>query len=156
EVAEELARRSVVLTDTRGVDGPNEADQAFALLLALTRGVHATRPVPGSKELWHKTTFNPQELHRKTMLLIGLGGTGTQIARRAHAFGMRVVALDDRSIERPSCVFGLHPVAKLMELLPTADVVVLACPLTEQTRGLIGRKQLQTMKKSAYLINIGR
>jgi len=43
-----------------------------------------------------------------------------------------------------------------MELLPKADVVVLACPLTEQTRGLIGRKQLQAMNKSAYLINIGR
>src|SRR5947209_18250465 len=69
---------------------------------------------------------------------------------------MRVIALDARVRERPDCVFALDRLTKLTNLLSAADVVVLACPLTEQTRGLIGRKQLQAMKKSAYLINIGR
>ncbi|HKB37233.1 MAG TPA: NAD(P)-dependent oxidoreductase [Gemmataceae bacterium] len=156
DLVSDLAKRRIVLTDTRRVDGPNEADQAFALLLALTRGVRASSPVPGAKEIWHKTTFKPQELRGKTLLVVGLGGTGLQVARRAHAFGMRVVALDPRDIERPDSVFALHRPAKLMEQLPQADVVVLACPLTKETRGLIGEKQIQAMKKSAYLINIAR
>ena len=64
------------------------------------------------------------------MLVIGLGGTGAQISRRAHAFGMRVMAIDSRQRDRPDFVFSLDKPDKLMELLPKADVVVLACPLT--------------------------
>ena len=90
------------------------------------------------------------------MLVIGLGGIGTEISRRAEAFGMRVLAIDPKEIERPAFVFRLDKPDKLMELLPQADVVVLACPLTEQTRGLIGEAQLRAMKNSAYLINIDR
>jgi phosphoglycerate dehydrogenase-like enzyme/glyoxylase-like metal-dependent hydrolase (beta-lactamase superfamily II) len=136
-----LKGRKVVLTSTRRLNGPQVADQTFALLLALTRGV-----APGAK--------GPrQELRGKTMLVIGLGGSGTQISRRAHAFGMRVAALDPRELERPSFVFSLDKPAKLMERLPRADVVVLACALTDETRKSIGAKQLQAMKKTAYLIN---
>jgi phosphoglycerate dehydrogenase-like enzyme len=97
-----------------------------------------------------------QELHGKTMLVVGLGGIGAQIARRAHAFGVRVMAVDPKDMERPACVFSLDKPAKLMELLPKADVVMLACPLTAETRGVIGEKQLKAMKETAYLINIGR
>jgi phosphoglycerate dehydrogenase-like enzyme len=90
------------------------------------------------------------------MLVVGLGGIGTQVARRAHAFGMRVMAIDPKAMERPACVFSLDKPAKLMELLPKADVVVLACPLTSETRGLIGADQLKAMRKTAYLVNIAR
>src|SRR5262249_12007088 len=96
----------------------------------------------------------PEELHGKTLLVVGLGGAGTQISRRAHAYGMRVVALDAKDRERPSFVFSLAKPAKLMEWLPQADVVVLACPLTAETRSLMGAEQLQAMKKTAYLINV--
>ncbi len=90
------------------------------------------------------------------MLVVGLGGVGTQIARRAEAFGMRVSAVDPKVTERPAFVFSLDKPDKLMDLLPKADVVVLACPLTAETHGLIGRKQLAMMKKTALLINVGR
>src|SRR5439155_26740644 len=96
------------------------------------------------------------ELHDKTMLVIGLGGIGSQVSRRAHAFGMRVRAVDPKDMERPEYVFSLDKPAKLMELLPTADVVVLACPLTAETKGLFGEKQFAAMKKTAYLINVAR
>ena len=76
-----------------------------------------------------------------------------QIARRAHAFGARVRALDDQTAERPDYVFSLEKLPALNERLPEADVVVLALPLTENTRGLIGAKQLSAMKMSALLIN---
>jgi phosphoglycerate dehydrogenase-like enzyme len=86
------------------------------------------------------------------MLVLGLGGAGVEIARRAHAFGMRVRALDDKKRERPDFVFSLEKLDKLLERLSEADVVALALPLTEKTRGVIGMKQL-TMMKDAYLVN---
>jgi phosphoglycerate dehydrogenase-like enzyme len=69
---------------------------------------------------------------------------------------MRVMAIDPKEMERPAFVFSLDPPAKLMDLLPKADVVVLACPLTSQTRGLMGEQHFQVMKKAAYFINIAR
>jgi phosphoglycerate dehydrogenase-like enzyme/glyoxylase-like metal-dependent hydrolase (beta-lactamase superfamily II) len=145
DLSPELAASKIVLTNLQRVHGPNTADQTFALLLALTRGVQGAKDGGGS-----------QELHGKTMLVVGLGGIGTQVAHRAHGFGMRVMAVDPKDMERPACVFSLDKPAKLMGLLPKADVVVLACPLTSETRGLIGAEQLKAMKKSAYLINIAR
>src|SRR5262249_29881903 len=145
DLSPELTASKIVLTNLQRIHGPNTADQTFALLLALTRGVRGAKDGGGL-----------QELHGKTMLVVGLGGIGTQVARRAHAFGMRVIAIDPKDMERPACVFSVDKPAKLMELLPKADVVVLACPLTPETRGLIGADQLKAMKKSAYLVNIAR
>jgi phosphoglycerate dehydrogenase-like enzyme len=69
---------------------------------------------------------------------------------------MRVLAVDPKDIERPAFVFRLDKPSQLVELLPKADVVVLACPLTAETRGLMGEAQLRAMKSSAYLINVAR
>jgi phosphoglycerate dehydrogenase-like enzyme/glyoxylase-like metal-dependent hydrolase (beta-lactamase superfamily II) len=137
-VLQALEGRPVVLTDARRVYGPSAAEGAFALLLVLTRGKADA------------------ELHGKTMLVVGLGGAGTQVARRAQAFGMRVRAIDARPQEKPAFIFSLDKPGRLNELLPEADVVVLACPLTAETRGLIGARQLQAMKKTAYLVNVAR
>jgi phosphoglycerate dehydrogenase-like enzyme/glyoxylase-like metal-dependent hydrolase (beta-lactamase superfamily II) len=144
DVLKALADSPAVLTSTRRVEGPSAADQAFALLLALTRGKPS-----GKEEL-------PPELHGKTMLVVGLGGAGTQVSRRARAFGMRVRAVDPRETERPDFVQSLDGLDRLGDLLPQADVVVLACPLTSRTRGLIGERQFYAMKKGAYLINVAR
>jgi phosphoglycerate dehydrogenase-like enzyme/glyoxylase-like metal-dependent hydrolase (beta-lactamase superfamily II) len=151
----ELIGSQVVLTNTQRIYGPEAADQAFALLLAWTRDIRGAVPaqVEGNRR---KPRGLPRELHGKTMLVVGLGGVGTQISRRASAFGMRVMAIDPKEMERPAFVFSLDPPAKLMDLLPKADVVVLACPLTAQTRGLMGEQHFQVMKKTAYFINIAR
>jgi phosphoglycerate dehydrogenase-like enzyme/glyoxylase-like metal-dependent hydrolase (beta-lactamase superfamily II) len=155
DLSPELINSKVLLTNTQRLYGPNVADQAFALLLCLTRGLREA--VPASQAgVWTKVETPPRELHGKTMLVVGLGGIGQQISRRAHAFGMRVMAIDAKDMERPSFVYSLDRPESLMKLLPQADVVVLACPLTKQTRGLIGKEQLEAMKKTAYLINIAR
>jgi phosphoglycerate dehydrogenase-like enzyme/glyoxylase-like metal-dependent hydrolase (beta-lactamase superfamily II) len=140
EVVKALAERKAAVTDMRRVNGPQVADQTFALVLALTRNLLGKEKMP------------PTELRGKTMLLVGLGGSGEQIARRAHAFGTRVVALDDRG-DRPDYVFALEKLDRLSDRLPHADVVVLALPLTEKTKGLIGSNELMKMKKSAVLVN---
>ncbi|HKI38495.1 MAG TPA: NAD(P)-dependent oxidoreductase [Gemmataceae bacterium] len=141
ELSAELAKSDVVFTNAARIHGPNTADQAFALLLGLTRG---------------QAENGRQELHGKTMLVVGLGGIGQQVSRRAWSFGMRVMATDPKDMERPDFVFSLDKPAKLMDLLPKADVTVIACPLTDETKGLIGEKQFEAMKKTAYLINVAR
>jgi phosphoglycerate dehydrogenase-like enzyme len=67
---------------------------------------------------------------------------------------MRVLAIDPHETRRPPFIFRLDRPDRLKELLPQADVVVLTCPLTEQTRGLLGTRQLQALKRAAYLINV--
>ncbi len=156
DLVPEVVQSNVVLTNLQRVHGPNVADQAFALLLCLTRGLRDVLPGEASEAAWKKPKTTQQELHGKTMVLVGLGGNGTQIARRADAFGMRVRAIDPKDMERPAFVFSLDKPAKLMELLPQADVIVLACPLTDETRGMMGAKQFAALKKSAYFINVGR
>ena len=145
DLSPEVVASKITLTNLQRIHGPNTADQTFALLLRLTRGVEG-----------EKDGGRLQELNGKTMLVVGLGGIGTQVARRAQAFGMRVMAVDPKDMERPDFVFSIDKPAKLMELLPKADVAVLACPLTSETRGLIAADQLKAMKKTAYLINIAR
>src|SRR5262249_11182336 len=128
DLSPELAASDIVLTNTQRLYGPTVADQAFALLLSLTRGLREVMPGEVADAVWRKPKALPQELHGKTMLLIGLGGIGTQTARRAHSFGMRVMAIDPKEMERPDFVFSLAKPDKLMDLLPKADVIVVACP----------------------------
>ncbi|MCI0639073.1 MAG: hypothetical protein L0Y70_08355, partial [Gemmataceae bacterium] len=151
---DELVKSDIVLTNTQRLYGPNVADQALALLLNLTRG-----PLQKGPADWKplKASGKQMELHGHDMLIVGLGGIGSQIAKRAHGFGMRVCAVDPNpALVKPDYVFSLTRPEKLMDLLPGADVVVLACPLTSQTRGLFGASQFVAMKKSAFFINIAR
>lgn len=152
----ELVQSAAVLTNTQRLYGPNVADQAFALLLSLTRGLREVLPGEAADAQWRKPKGAQQELHGKTMLVVGLGGIGTQLSRRAHGFGMRVVAIDPRATEKPDVVERLEKPGRLGELLPRADVVVIACPLTAETRGLFDAAQFRRMKKSAYFINVAR
>src|SRR5262249_49078955 len=150
--------------NTQRLFAPHVADQGFALLLSLTRGgalgVHGedrpTQPKLVPRWDWLKDNeVEPQGLRGKTMLVVGLGGIGTEAARRASAFGMRVMAVDPKeSVEKPEFVFSLDRPDKLMELLPKADVLFLACPLTKETKGLIGADQFKVMMKTALVINV--
>lgn len=94
------------------------------------------------------------EIHGKTLGLIGYGHIGKLVARRAQAFGMRVHVVS-RSGEAPEADRA-DRIANLHAMLRDADFVVVACPLTNGTRGLIGRAELAVMKPTAVLINIGR
>ena len=90
------------------------------------------------------------------MLVVGLGGNGGETARRAHAFGMRVLATDPKEMAQPAWVSRLAKPDQLDALLPSADVVVLAAPLTADTRALFGAERIARMKDGAFLINIAR
>src|SRR5262249_52599159 len=147
DLVPELVKSDIAFTNTQRLYGPNVADQAMALLLNLTRG--PIQKGPGNwKDL--KSVSKADELHGKSMLIVGLGGIGTQIAKRAHAFGMRVMAIDaNEALVKPDFVFSLSRPDSMMELLPKSDVVVLAVPLTDKTRGMFGASQFGVMKPTA-------
>jgi phosphoglycerate dehydrogenase-like enzyme len=112
-----------------------------------------------SPEAWseiYRTRRPHQEIAGKTVGLVGLGHIGRGIALRAKAFGMRVHAVTSSSRGASAEIEWLGMSEQLDELLAAADFVVVACPLTERTRGMIGAAQLAVMKPTAVLINIAR
>ncbi|MGH9676760.1 MAG: NAD(P)-dependent oxidoreductase, partial [Candidatus Acidiferrum sp.] len=96
------------------------------------------------------------ELRGKTMVVIGHNGSGNPVARRASAFGMRVIIIDAKTSKKPPFAFSIHSPVKLMDVLPAADVVVVCCPTNASTSGLLGSRQLSLLKPTAYLIDVGR
>lgn len=96
------------------------------------------------------------EIYGRTLGLIGFGRIGRTIARRARAFGMRVIAVDAMPSPPGDLADAVLPASGLPDLLAAADYVVVSCPLTAETRGLIGAGQFRAMKPSAVLINVSR
>ena len=96
------------------------------------------------------------ELAGRTVGILGLGHIGGAVARRAKAFDMRVLAITRRPPEDAGSVNAVHPVERLDEALPECDFLVIACPLTPATKGLLDRGRLAMMKPSAVLINVAR
>ncbi len=151
----DLRDSDIVLTNAKIIQGPEIADHAFALLLNFTRNIKAfNAQMP---EGWNTDRELPMiELSGKTALIIGLGGIGTQIAQRAAAFGMTVLALDPKDIPIHRDVAYVGKPDELDDLLPRADVVFSAVPHTPATEGMIGARQFDLMKQDVYFINVSR
>jgi phosphoglycerate dehydrogenase-like enzyme len=95
-------------------------------------------------------------LRGRTLGVVGLGKVGLAVARRARPFGMRVVGTKRDATGRLPNVARVYAAAELAEVLAQADFVLLSAPLTDDTRGLIGERELRTMKPTAYLVNVAR
>jgi phosphoglycerate dehydrogenase-like enzyme len=130
----------------------------FVLAAILDHAIGYTRMTRGfDSEKWSDAYFSRRphvEISGKVLGLIGYGHIGKAVTQRASAFGMHVHAVS-HSGRAPGAEWAADP-SRLPELLAVADFLVIACPLTAQTRGLIGAKELDAMKRSAVLINIGR
>ena len=154
---DEFKASDVVLTSEKGLVGEHLADHAFGLLLMLTRQL-ATALKLGPDGWDHRPEMRLREIELtgSTMGIVGFGGTGRAVARRAAAFGMAVRALD-RDAVAPSPevdrVLGLEDFDTLLE---TSDVVAICCPLTPQTRGKFDAAAFARMRPSAYLVNVTR
>ena len=147
----------VILTSAKGLVGNPLADHAFALLLALTRKVAAAvRLGPQSWERRAELRRGETELEGQVMGIVGFGGTGRALARRAAGFGMRCIAVDRDEVAGGDGVESVLSLDRFDELLATSDVVAICCPLTDETHNLFGRRQFERMKASAYLINVTR
>lgn len=153
-----VSRRGVVLTNTPGVLVDATADIALGLLLMLTRrlaeGDRMLRS--GTPWSWSMSFMLGTGLQGKTLGIVGLGGIGQAVARRARAFGMEIAYTGRRRVDEAveaelDARYLAHD-----ELLERADVVSLHCPLTEETRHLIDEAALERMKSSAVLVNTSR
>jgi D-2-hydroxyacid dehydrogenase (NADP+) len=154
-----LGARGIRLANAAGVNAAAVSEHAMALILALKRHIHTGRDNQ-AKKLWRGMISDiparEDELGGKTLLIVGLGKIGARLAKLAKAFDLKVVATRrdaSRGREGADAVYG-HD--KLHELLPTADIVALTCPLTPQTTNLIDAKALALMKPTANLINVAR
>jgi D-3-phosphoglycerate dehydrogenase len=146
-------RGVAVLTAPSG-NTVSAAELTLALLLALARRVPAADRSMRAGE-WDRKSFNGVELRGKTLGLVGAGRIGSEVARRARAFGMRVVAYDPYLTQERARALEVE-LTSLDQVLRSADVVTLHVPLTEQTAGLLGEAQLAMLKEGAFLLNVAR
>ena len=147
----------IVLTNMRAVHGPAIADHAMAMLLSLTRNLRFYDAAQRERQWAERDTPAPStSLHGKTMLVVGIGGIGEEIARRAHGCGMRVIATRRSEAPAPDFVERVGKPSDMIALLAEADVVAIATPLTPETDGLFDAKAFAAMKHGSILINIAR
>lgn len=153
----ELKGSPVTVTNMKIVQGPEIADHALALLLALTRRLDVAVRDRDS-ETW-RTLANygpPLELHGKTAVVVGVGGIGTQIAIRAKAFGMTVIGVDPKDMPYTPFLDRTVWPDRLDSVLPEADVVFISAPHTPATDKMIGAAQFAKMKKGVHFIAVSR
>lgn len=148
----EMKSSNTLLTNSKGIHGIPVSEHVFAMMLAFTRGLHLFIHQQ-AKHQWKR--LNVDEIHGKTMGIVGLGSIGREIAKKAKGMGMNVVA-SKQTMTTELFVDELYPPEKLHELLSLSDFVVTALPLLEETKDLFTINEFAVMKPSAYFINIAR
>ncbi len=155
----EIVDSDIIVTSARGVHGPVVAEHAIALVLAMAKRLPSAAKYQQQRrwsqdEIWQEQP-RPREIAGATLGLVGLGSIGLEVARLATALGMRVVAV--RQSGKPSTsIDRVFPPDELTAMLRVSDYVVLAAPVTPQTRGMFGSGAFAAMKPDAYLINVAR
>jgi phosphoglycerate dehydrogenase-like enzyme len=156
----ELVKSPIRITSSRGVNSVAVAEHTLGLILSMTRGIADSVRAQGESrwaqhEIWGRRP-PVQELHGQVLGILGLGDIGRELAVRARALGMTVWGLVRTPRAKPDYVDRLLAAGKEEALIRASDVLVLAVPLTGDTKGMIGERQLKRMKHTACLINIGR
>jgi len=156
----ELIASDIALTNAGSVHGPVVAEHAIAMLLALAKrlpsATHYQQRRKWAMEAIWKEQPRPREIRGATLVVVGLGSIGAEVASTAAALKMHVIGVREHPERGAS---GAHEVVgydALDSALARADFVVLAAPLTERTRHLIDDRRLQVLKPTAFLINVSR
>ena len=145
----------VIITGVSGIHATPIGEFVLEIMLMFTKKAPLCFQMKQKHE-WQR--FSPAVLHSKTVGIVGLGSIGREVARLTKAFGMRVIATrrSAKQVTRARYVDILLPPEQLRQLLAESDFVVLTVPFTSETSRLIGEEELQTMKSTAYLINVAR
>ena len=149
----------VVLTGEKGLVGSHLADHAFGLLLALVRRIATAvklGPDGWDNDLREQMRYSELELEGLTMGILGFGGTGRHIARRALAFGMRVQAMDLYPVPPGEGVETVGGPESLGDIVATSDVLAVGLPLTAETKGMFNDEMFASMPDGAILLNVTR
>ena len=154
---DDFINSDVVLTGEKGLVGGHLADTGFGLLLALTRQIHTA--IKLGPDAWnHRVDMRMQEIELEglTMGVLGFGGTGRAIARRAEAFGMRNIAVDGYPANPEFGVEEVWGLERTDELLAESDVVAVCLPLTDETDGMFDDETFAKMKPGSFIMNVTR
>lgn len=148
------ANPDVIVTNSSGVYGIPIAEHVMGMCLGFARGLFQSLRHQ-DQCLWQKQDLT--EMYGKTMGLIGLGDIGREIAKRAKAFGMKVVASKRSPSPKPDYVdelfYGKNGIAQIMRV---SDYIVISLPLTPETEGIISREMLALCQPHAFIVNVGR
>ncbi|MFX0097247.1 MAG: D-2-hydroxyacid dehydrogenase [Candidatus Hodarchaeota archaeon] len=158
----EIVKSSIIITSASGIHPIPVSEHALGMIFCFCRKLHTfiRNQMEGK---WQRKSFissiregeGVEELHGKTMGIVGLGMIGIEIAKKAKALGMKVVATKRNPLAQKGHIQTI-PLKNLRNLLAESDFVVLSVPLTKETKGMIGEAQLRSMRKTSYLINISR
>lgn len=156
----EMVESDVVLTNSAGIYSEPMAESVMAMILYFARGLDIAVAAQARRR-WEKgqleATDSPvREIADATVGILGFGGIGREVARRAVALGARVVALKRTPAEPPPGVELLSGADSLPELIRRSDYLVVTLPETSRTRGLVGAPELEMMRRDAVLVNVGR
>lgn len=148
----EIIDQGILLTSCKGIHGIPMSEHMFGMLLGYTRGLYQLRAGQQQKS-WARPRV--EELYDKTLVILGLGSIGQEVAKRAKAFGMQVIGVkrtpaDEENVDKVYCT------EQLMDVLARGDVVISILPYTEETYHLIGDAQFAQMKSDAIFMNFGR
>src|SRR5712671_5104339 len=154
-----MRERHLLLTNLQRTMGPSMAEHVLGMMLVLSR--HLDYFLKEQQQAHWGNDDTPQtphlsDLEGKTVLVVGLGGIGTEVARRAHAFGMRVIATRASGRTGPDYVSYVGLPDELLKLAKDADFVVNCAPLTPETTGIFNREFFASLKPGAYFISVGR
>jgi phosphoglycerate dehydrogenase-like enzyme len=156
----EVVHSDVLVSNARGVHAIPIAEHTLALMLQFSRRLvqcyeNQQKAIWDRRQIWQSAQpFD--ELFGKTVCILGIGTIGSEIARRAKAFGMNVIGIRRNVQQQSKCVDRVLPPSMLAEVLPTADYLIIAAPTTPETKAMIGRREFEGMKRTAFLINIAR
>lgn len=152
----ELKKRGVVLTTASGSNAPVVVQSALAGFLSLARHFPALMAAQRARQ-WRPLIISgaPRDLHGQTAVIVGWGPIGRQLAAHLELFGLEVIVIRNQSTAVGEGI-ATAMFADLPGILPRADWVFLACPLTEKTRGLLDRRAFAALPRGAYLVNVAR
>ncbi len=149
----ELVASDVIVTNSRGVFDAAMGEYVLGLMLALAKDLPRTIQLQGEHSWKHR---DPALLCGATVLVVGVGGIGSGVAKSAADMGMKVIGVGRRARPMREPFERIAEISELKSMVLQADYVVLALPLTAETRGLFSRELIGSMRPSAYLINVAR
>ena len=151
---EAASKKGIVVMNTPGGNTVSAAEQTFCLIMALARNI-AQADASMKRGEWERKKFTGHELYDKTLGVMGLGRIGTEVTKRAQAFGMRVIAYDPYLRSEKAKQIGVDLVT-IDELLQRSDFLTLHMPLTADNKYMIGAKELEKAKKGIHIVNCAR
>ena len=152
---ETASQKGIIVMNAAGGNTISTAEHTMSLIMSLSRNIpQACAGMKGGK--WDRNKFMGVELYGKFLGIIGMGKVGSEVARRAGGFGMRLIVFDPYLSQEKTRELEAEPVATIQEIFKKADYITVHTPLTAETKALIGAPEIAMMKKGVRLINCAR